>query len=252
MPLNRPRLKDRARELVLVSEPKPILVGLIYLALSAVISYLSGRIMGVNMDANKLRDFYTYYLNGDFDYAFRYAAAMEPPTSAYFFNVVLELALSIVSAGFTIFLLNTIRNTAASIGNLLDGFGMFLRIIGLALLEGLLIFLWSLLLVVPGIIAAYRYRQAIYLLLDHPEMSVLDCIRESKRMMKGHKWELFVLDLSFLGWYLISAIPILGFIAQVWVTPYTNMSYALYYENLRGADIYSRSLPHDSESPWEL
>lgn len=252
MEFNRPRLKARAKELIVTAEPRPILVGLIYLALSLVVSLLSSRIMGVNMDMDKLRTFSNYYLNGDFDYAFRYAVDMQPPTSAYFFNLLLELASTIVSAGFIIFLLNTIRNTAASIGNLLDGFGMFLRIICLSILEGLFIFLWSLLLVVPGLIAAYSYRQAIYLLLDHPEMSVIACIRESKRMMKGHKWELFVLDLSFLGWYILTAVPVIGLIVQVWVTPYTNMSYALYYENLRGADIYSRSIPNNTTPPWAL
>ena len=246
----RPQIKGRARELILTAEPKPIFVGLIYLALSILVSLLSSRIMGVNMTTDKMRAFMTYYLNGDFDYAYRYFVSMSPPNSAYLVNALLNLALTIVSAGFIIFLLNTIRNTAASIGNLLDGFGMFLRIIWLTILEGILIGLWSLLFVIPGVIAAYRYRQAIYLLLDHPEMSALECIRESKRMMTGHKGELFAFDLSFIGWYLLTMIPVLGYLVQIWYVPYAKMSYALYYENLRGADIFTRSDPQDT--PWEL
>ena len=96
--------------------------------------------------------------------------------------------------------------------------------------------LWSLLFVIPGIIAAYRYRMALYLLLDHPEMSVMQCIQESKRMMKGHKGELFVMDLSFLGWASLESIPVFGYAVQVWTTPYISMSYVLYYEALRGAE----------------
>lgn len=85
----------------------------------------------------------------------------------------------------------------------------------MTILTGIFIFLWSLLLIIPGIIAAYRYRMALYLLLDNPNMSVYQCIRESKRMMVGHKAELFVLDLSFLGWYILSAVPFVS----IWVTP---------------------------------
>ena len=86
----------------------------------------------------------------------------------------------------------------------------------------------------PGIIAAYRYRQAIYLLIDHPEMSVMDCIRESKRMMAGHKWELFVLDLSFIGWGFLSSLAMIGWLVRIYTTPYFGLTYALYYEALCG------------------
>ena len=99
----------------------------------------------------------------------------------------------------------------------------------LNIVEGILIFLWSLLLVVPGIIAAYRYRLALYILIDHPEKTVIQCIRESKEMMRGHKAELFRLDLSMIGWLLLDMfVPF----AAVWTAPYTNTVWALYYEAL--------------------
>ena len=97
------------------------------------------------------------------------------------------------------------------------------------MLEIVFIYLWTLLLIVPGIIAAYRYRQALYLLIENPELSPLDCLRFSSQMMVGHKWELFVLDLSFLGWYLLCLLP--G--AIVWVEPYTRITYTNYYLALR-------------------
>ena len=113
---------------------------------------------------------------------------------------------------------------------------MFGRIILLNILTNLFVMLWSLLFVIPGLIAIYRYRMALYLLLDHPEMSVMQCIRQSKQMMKGHKGELFVMDLSFLGWAILATIPVIGYAVQVWTTPYISMSYVLYYEALRGAE----------------
>lgn len=100
---------------------------------------------------------------------------------------------------------------------------------------GIFIALWSLLLVVPGIIAAYRYRMALFLLLDNPEKSALACISESKRMMTGRKAELFVMDLSFIGWYILEIIPFVS----IWVTPYTQLSYVIYYEALRNSAGYA-------------
>ena len=157
-----------------------------------------------------------------------------PPATSYIIDLALELVSYILSAGFIIFLLNTIRNTSACYENLLDGFAIFGRVILLQIVTGIFVFLWSLLLVVPGIIAAYRYRQAIYLLIDHPEMSVMDCIRESKRMMAGHKWELFVLDLSFIGWGFLSSLAMIGWLVRIYTTPYFGLTYALYYEALCG------------------
>ena len=91
--------------------------------------------------------------------------------------------------------------------------------------------LWSLLFVIPGIIASYRYRMAVYLYLDDPDKGILDCIRESKEMMIGHKFELFVLDLSFILWFLLCAVTC-G-LAALYVTPYVTLTNSVYYDNLK-------------------
>ena len=142
--------------------------------------------------------------------------------------------MMIVSVGFTLFLLNTVRGTGPVLENLLDGFGMIGRVLLLNITVGVLVMLWSLLLIVPGIIAAYRYSMATFLLLDHPEYGVMDCIRESKRITAGHKGELFMLDLSFLGWYLLTSAPYVGYLASIWVAPYIGLTRTLYYERLSG------------------
>ena len=157
-----------------------------------------------------------------------------------------------MGAGFILFLLNTIRNTGACFGNLLDGFGFFFKIILLSILEYIFITLWSLLFIFPGFIAAYRYSMAIYLLVDDPSRSPLECIRLSKEMMKGHKWELFVLDLSFIGWDILAMLPVVGYAVQIWTVPYISMTKALYYENLSGRDIYAAQSGGSVPPPWEF
>ncbi|WP_416828110.1 DUF975 family protein [Ectobacillus polymachus] len=90
--------------------------------------------------------------------------------------------------------------------------------------------LWSLLLIIPGIIKALSYSMTNFIIIDHPEYTVHQAIAESKRMMYGNKWKLFVLGLSFIGWFLLSAITC-G-IAQLWTMPYFNVTLAHFYENL--------------------
>ena len=245
MGLDRKALKKRAQQTIRSSEPKVINVGMIFVVLASFMSILSARVIGANLSENDIVQIYNHILSGKYDFALEYIQQFAPPASSYIINIAIELVMTVVSAGFIIFLINTIRATAPCTGNLLDGFGMAGRIILLGLLEGLYIFLWSLLLIVPGIIASYRYRQAIYLLIDHPEMSVRECINESKRMMDGKKGELFILDLSFIGWQLLAGLSVIGWAVQIWTVPYLGMTYALYYEYLCGR-VRPESIPSDS------
>ena len=100
-----------------------------------------------------------------------------------------------------------------------------------SLLSGIFVFLWSLLLIIPGIMAAYSYSMVYFILAEHPEFGALDAIRESKRMMKGHKFELFVLQLSFFWWYLLCGITF-G-LAIIYVIPYTEMAKANFYNKIK-------------------
>jgi uncharacterized membrane protein len=116
-----------------------------------------------------------------------------------------------------------------------DLFGGFTQDIGQNILLGLLssvfVALWSLLLVVPGIVKAYSYSMIYYIKADHPEYDWRTCLQASQELTRGHKMELFVLDLSFIGWYLVGALC-LG-VGTLWVTPYHEAAKALYYEQLK-------------------
>jgi hypothetical protein len=152
---------------------------------------------------------------------------------------MLTMLSGVVGTGFVIFLLNTIRNRKPCFENLLDGFGFWWRIILLNLLQSAIVGLLSMLLVVPGVIAHYRYSQAMYILIDDPTKSPVQCLKESGAMMKDHKMELFELDLSFIGWYLLGMIPYVGYAVEVWSMPYIAMTKALYYEKLLGSNVWS-------------
>lgn len=90
--------------------------------------------------------------------------------------------------------------------------------------------LWSILFIIPGIIASYSYAMTSFVLADNPEMSANEAIRESKRLMKGNKWKFFCLQLSFIGLMIIGALT-LG-IGLIWIIPYQQATYAAFYRDI--------------------
>ncbi len=134
------------------------------------------------------------------------------------------------------FYLGLSRTNKAEIADLFGAFKLFGRVLGVYILMSLYVFLWSLLFIIPGIVAAYRYRMAPYLLVDNPNIGMSGALRQSKEMMVGHKGELFVLDLSFIGWGLLAGLTC-G-IGTLWLEPYMQMTYANYYDALRGSGSY--------------
>lgn len=115
-----------------------------------------------------------------------------------------------------------------------ETFNNFLKKWGTVWLVALYTFLWSLLFCIPGIIKTYSYSMTTFILLDHPEMGINEAITESRRMMNGYKWKLFVLDLSFILWRLLCMIPVAGMVLNVlYVTPYVAATRASFYEELK-------------------
>ena len=105
------------------------------------------------------------------------------------------------------------------------------RYLGTSLLTALFVFLWCLLLIIPGIIKSYSYAMTPFIMVDHPELDADDCIHESRMMMKGYKWKLFCMDLSFLGWAILCLFTLgIGFL---WLQPYIEASHAKFYEELK-------------------
>ncbi len=115
--------------------------------------------------------------------------------------------------------------------NLFDGFKeCFVKSFLLYLLQSIFLALWMFLLIVPGIIKIYSYSMSFYIQRDNNKKEAVDCITESRQLMDGHKWQLFCLDLSFIGWYILGALCF-G-VGTLFVVPYHEMARANFYEAL--------------------
>lgn len=130
--------------------------------------------------------------------------------------------------GYRFFILN--QTAQPGIGTLLDGFrsGHYVNIVLTMFLRDLFTTLWSLLLVVPGIVKHYEYLMVPYIIAENPAMDYKEAFQISKQMMDGEKMKAFIMDLSFLGWYLLSAVTC-GLLAIFYVNPYVQASFAEMY-----------------------
>ena len=142
------------------------------------------------------------------------------------------LFAGVLSVGMCVILLQISRNGSAGFESLFDGFrNGFGNNVVASILVQLFTFLWSLLFIIPGIIKSYSYSMTYYILADNPDMAPTDAIKASQEMMKGNKWRLFCLDLSYIGWYLLSVLT-LG-ILLLWIAPYNMMAHAEFYESIK-------------------
>lgn len=119
------------------------------------------------------------------------------------------------------------QNVRPSVGEIWGGFQLFGKALWLKIITGFFTFAWSLLFVIPGIVKGYAYSMAPYILADNPGMTAREALRESKRITNGYKVDLFVLMLSFIGWFLL--IPLTLGLIMIWLVPYTNATLANYY-----------------------
>lgn len=121
---------------------------------------------------------------------------------------------------------NRLANNSFSLG-----FGNWLHVVWGMILSTIYIFLWTLLLIIPGIIKSYSYALTPYILVEHPEMSANEAIEESMRLMDGHKFDLFYLQLSFIGWAILSILS-LG-LGVFWLIPYQMTAQAAFYRDIK-------------------
>lgn len=141
--------------------------------------------------------------------------------------------------------LKVVRGETPEFADLFDGFKDFVNALLLYLVNSLFIMLWSLLLVIPGIIKALSYSMSYFILRDNPGMTHTEARKASMVMMEGNKWRLFCLQFSFIGWMLLGGITF-G-IALFWVGPYMQTALAVFYEDLKqkqfGEDVYDDGVP---------
>ncbi len=146
-------------------------------------------------------------------------------------NIVYTILLLPLIWGFVVYFLYIVRNEYLGLEHLFDGYKAFKRIAITKFLAYLYTFLWSLLLIIPGIIKAYSYSMTDYILRDEPDLEYDAAITRSMKMMEGHKMELFILHLSFIGWAILSIFTCgLGLLLLI---PYMGTAQAHFYEDLK-------------------
>lgn len=150
--------------------------------------------------------------------------------------IILSEVISIIISGlftfgYNSYFLKLSRDEDVEVNELWSKLNFIIPYIAVTILIALFTTLWTLLFIIPGIIAAFGYSMAYYVMLDHPEMSAMEAIKESKRIMNGHKWDYFILQFSFLGWAILGIFT-LG-ILWVWLIPYMNVTICNFYNEIK-------------------
>lgn len=146
-------------------------------------------------------------------------------------QVVQFLLSGAFMVGFCSYFLVIAQEGEARLECLFTGFKRFWKSFGVYFLSNLFIFLWMLLLIVPGIIAAFRYAMVYFIIADDEDCGPLEAIRQSKEMMKGNKWKFFCLQWRFFGWSILCLLT--GGIGFLWLVPYMQTTYAKFYEDVK-------------------
>jgi len=154
---------------------------------------------------------------------------------------------SIVGVGYSKFNLDLLDRWAEpEIGTLFGYFKHWKTAVAANLLQTLYVILWSLLLVIPGIIARYSYAMTNYILAENPELTASEAIAQSKQMMSGNRWRLFCLQFSFIGWDLLCGLTF-G-IGNLWLVPYKQTATAAFYREVSGTEQIATP---DRENPYD-
>lgn len=266
MGINRIAIKGHAKDVIRASAPSALLVTLVYLAIVNGITWVSSSLFG-----DPFTDASSLMLQGYTPYtAFQYAFSGSGVIVSIFLSILITLFTVVLYNGYQWYSMRLTRGDTAGYSDLFSTFHLAGKLILLDILISIFTVLWFFLFVIPGIIAGFSYSQAYYILLDNPELSPLECIRRSKLMMRGHKWDLFVLQLSFLGWIILFSIPgsllamllpsgtgsillstVVSVLCSVWITPYQQCSHVGFYDSIRQEnDSCSHQTP--PEDSWDM
>ena len=197
--LTRAELKQNAKDCMREQALNPILVTLVYTLVAVAISLLGG-ILG--------------------------ATILIP--------FILSLASIALQIGYIYYCMKVAKREQGAyvdLAYLLQDWRFGLKLVVLSFVINLLVSLWSLLLIVPGVIKAISYSQAMMIMLENPNIDIMTAIKESQKMMNGHKMEYFILDLSFIPWLLL--VTVTCGIASLWVNPYMQITMVNYYYALK-------------------
>jgi len=225
-------LKSGARKIIINNFPQVLIISLIYVVLTTVVSWFAVRLPG-NLSIEEIN---ARLASGEIPSLGIIYTNFRP--AGIFLALLMLILQPLLEVGFISYCLKLKRDQKTDFRDLFNGIILFFKVLAIFLITTFYILLWSLLLIIPGIIASYRYRQAYYILLDDPRKSALQCISESRIIMHGKKLDLFTIDISFFGWFVLDMlvffiIPLpftIPFIS-IWLSPYLCLTRAAFYED---------------------
>ena len=252
---DRAGIKLQAKDIMRGAKVSPYLMTLILLA----IGFLLNKIVEMVEYGSPFyslsftRQYLDLIASGNFDAVEALVSAIpENTTGAFFFSTLVSLFTIVLNGGYFIYCMGIRQGLNMPYATLADGLSVAGKLIWCWIQISVRTFLWSMLFVIPGIVATYRYRFAYYNILTDASLSAGDAIRLSCQQTQGIKGELFVLDLSFLGWSILASMT-MG-ILNIWLTPYMTLCDLAYFEDAQlrlGRSPYGTPAPPPAgEDPW--
>lgn len=208
-----------------------LLISVGYLALTYLLSLLYSKLSGASEIIARYSDAYMIYLETG-----EMPALTVPVTSstAKVLAALIYCADIVLSDGYKWYHLLRARGEKAGFMDIMPKGRFIIRLLCIEFASSLLMVIGLILFIIPGIIIYYRYRLAVYVMFDNPELGAFACMRESARLMRGNKFRLFKLDISFLGWTIAASLisTLIAPILNIWLDPYMGIAHASFYNEL--------------------
>ena len=223
-------IKSDARLIMQQNLRSILLISLGYLAVTYILGLLYSELSGFSAYLKQYEEMMRSYLETGEFYPVSFP---QVKPAAYILSMLIYMTSIVLADGYRGYHLLRARGIEANFMDIMPNGGLIVRMLCINFVSAFIIALGLMLFVVPGIILAYAYSQAIFIMFDNPHLSALGCLRESRRLMRGSKMRLFRLEISFIGWliaaYIVSVfLPILN----IWLDPYMGISLASFYNEL--------------------
>lgn len=232
--INRAEIKYEAKSILRTARVNPYIVTMLMIGIGYVLNRVLDLAQGGSLFYSyELRQEYlTVWMSGDEAAMAQLLASLPEDTAmSFFFSVLVTLVTLVLNGGFYLYCMGVRRGAEMPYSTLAEGLSVAGKLIWCGIQMAVKVFLWSLLFVIPGIVAVYRYRFAYYNILTDDSVSAGEAIWRSCQQTRGMKGQLFVLDLSFIGWALLANMTF-GLL-NIWLTPYMTMCDLAYYERAR-------------------
>lgn len=254
---NRADIKAEAKQIIRAAQVSPLVMTAIVLVINFVLTRVVDLVENGSLfySYKFSLEYYKLLIRGDiYSMDALLASVPEVTLASSFFSILVSLFTLILNGGYYIYCMGIRQRLEMPYTTLAEGLSVAGKLIWCWVRVVVQTFLWSMLFVIPGLIAIYRYRFAYYNILTDSSLSAGDAIRLSCQQTQGIKGKLFVLDLSFIGWNILASIT-MGLL-NIWLTPYKILCDLAYFEDAQrrlGRSPYGRTEPPTVNNlPWEL